>query len=162
MGLISRVSSRTYRKETNHMQKFGQHTIKKSSQVFYETNLSFACVNISPQVPGHVLVCPKREVARYKELSIPEVQDLAVSCQLISKTFESHFKTEATTVSMQDGAAAGQSVAHVHWHVLPRKEGDFERNDDIYAKLQADGTEVRVKRTEDEMQAECEVFRGLF
>ena len=63
---------------------------------------------------------------------------------------------------MQDGKAAGQSVSHVHWHILPRKPGDFERNDDIYAKLQADGTEIRVKRSEEEMEKECVIFRQLF
>merc|ERR1712071_456011 len=112
------------------MQNFGPHSLKKSVQIFYETALSFACVNISPLVPGHVLVCPKRDVARYKNLSMDEVVDLAKSCQIVSSALETHFKAEALTISMQDGKAAGQSVAHVHWHILPRKEGDFEKNDD--------------------------------
>ncbi|KFO25231.1 Bis(5'-adenosyl)-triphosphatase [Fukomys damarensis] len=33
---------------------------------------------------------------------------------------------------MQDGLEAGQTVKHVHVHVLPRKAGDFRRNDSIY------------------------------
>merc|ERR1712131_12117 len=144
------------------MQKFGPHTLKKSAQVFYESNLCFGTVNISPLVLGHVMVCPKREVIRYKDLTVAEVQDLAVSCQLISRTLETHFGTDATTISCQDGAAAGQSVPHVHFHILPRKPGDFERNDDIYAKLQADGTEIRKRRTESEMQVEAEELRKLF
>ncbi len=37
---------------------------------------------------------------------------------------------------MQDGTAAGQTVPHVHVHVLPRREGDFERNDDVYVMLE--------------------------
>ena len=32
----------------------------------------------------------------------------------------------------QDGPQAGQTVAHVHIHVIPRKKGDFENNDEIY------------------------------
>lgn len=33
---------------------------------------------------------------------------------------------------MKDGQHAGQSVPHVHVHILPRKSGDFEKNDDVY------------------------------
>jgi len=32
----------------------------------------------------------------------------------------------------QDGAQAGQTVPHVHVHILPRKKGDFENNDEVY------------------------------
>jgi diadenosine tetraphosphate (Ap4A) HIT family hydrolase len=39
------------------------------------------------------------------------------------------------TGMMQDGPAAGQTVPHVHIHVLPRKPGDFEKNDDVYDEL---------------------------
>ena len=39
---------------------------------------------------------------------------------------------------VQDGPAAGQSVPHVHIHVLPRREGDFEPNDAVYDAI--DGT----------------------
>jgi diadenosine tetraphosphate (Ap4A) HIT family hydrolase len=35
----------------------------------------------------------------------------------------------------QDGPAAGQTVPHVHVHVLPRRAGDFARNDDVYDEL---------------------------
>lgn len=36
---------------------------------------------------------------------------------------------------LQDGADAGQSIPHVHIHILPRRSGDFKRNDDIYEVL---------------------------
>jgi bis(5'-adenosyl)-triphosphatase len=36
---------------------------------------------------------------------------------------------------LQDGPAAGQTVPHVHIHVLPRRPGDFEKNDEVYDEL---------------------------
>ena len=50
---------------------------------------------------------------------------------------ESHYKATGFNVAVQDGRSAGQSVPHVHIHILPRKEGDFERNDDVYDELEA-------------------------
>ena len=41
----------------------------------------------------------------------------------------------AAGAALQDGPAAGQTVPHVHIHVLPRKLGDFEPNDKIYDAL---------------------------
>jgi bis(5'-adenosyl)-triphosphatase len=42
---------------------------------------------------------------------------------------------ESLTFTMQDGVASGQTVSHVHIHVLPRKEGDFANNDDVYEEV---------------------------
>ena len=50
--------------------------------------------------------------------------------------FEWIFDSSSSTISIQDGAAAGQTVEHVHVHILPRHVGDFANNDDIYEKLQ--------------------------
>jgi bis(5'-adenosyl)-triphosphatase len=44
---------------------------------------------------------------------------------------ERHFKGQSLTLAIQDGPYAGQTVPHVHIHVLPRKPGDFEKNDEV-------------------------------
>lgn len=55
--------------------KFGPWPIH-ASEVFVTSPLSFAFVNLKPVVPGHVLVSPKRVVARFAELTADEVADL--------------------------------------------------------------------------------------
>ena len=52
-------------------------------------------------------------------------------------TIEPHAGAQALTFAIQDGPAAGQTVPHVHVHVLPRRLGDFERNDQVYDELDA-------------------------
>nr|XP_038949561.1 bis(5'-adenosyl)-triphosphatase isoform X6 [Rattus norvegicus] len=67
---------------------------------------------------------------------------------------------------MQDGPEAGQTVKHVHVHILPRKSGDFRRNDNIYDELQKHDREEEDSpafwRSEEEMAAEAEVLRAYF
>jgi len=58
-----------------------------------------------------------------------------------------------------DGPEAGQTVFHVHVHIIPRRPGDFENNDDIYRELDK---KERVARTEEEMANEAAIYRELF
>ncbi|XP_018589665.1 bis(5'-adenosyl)-triphosphatase [Scleropages formosus] len=144
--------------------RFGQHLIKASA-VFLETELSFALVNRKPVVPGHVLVCPLRVVERLRDLRPEEVSDLFQTTQRVANIVEKHFQATSLTVAIQDGPEAGQTVQHVHVHVLPRKAGDFERNDSIYDELQKHDRESEDLpqrwRTEEEMEAEAARLRKL-
>uniref|UniRef100_A0A673H512 Bis(5'-adenosyl)-triphosphatase n=1 Tax=Sinocyclocheilus rhinocerous TaxID=307959 RepID=A0A673H512_9TELE len=113
---------------------FGQHIIK-SSAVFWKTELSFALVNRKPVMPGHVLVCPLRIAERFRDLHPDEVADLFMATQKIANVTEKHFQASSLTIAIQDVPEAGQMVKHVHVHVLPRKAGDFEKNDSIYDEV---------------------------
>ena len=77
-----------------------------------------------------------RCVKRLADLTVDEAQDLFMTVIEAQKLTESYFKSSSSTISVQDGAEAGQTVEHVHVHILPRHMGDFSNNDDIYEKLQ--------------------------
>nr|XP_036875219.1 bis(5'-adenosyl)-triphosphatase isoform X2 [Manis javanica]XP_036875220.1 bis(5'-adenosyl)-triphosphatase isoform X2 [Manis javanica] len=145
--------------------RFGQHLVKPSV-VFLKTELSYALVNRKPVVPGHVLVCPLRPVERFRDLRPDEVADLFQATQRVGTVVEKHFQGTSLTLSMQDGPEAGQTVKHVHIHVLPRKAGDFQRNDSIYDELQKHdkGEEDRpaLWRSEEDMAAEATTLRAYF
>lgn len=143
---------------------FGPHLIRQS-EVFLTSTLSFAFVNLKPILPGHVLVCPRRIVPRFKDLDNAEVSDLFLLVHKISDRLERIFNGTAMTISIQDGSDAGQSVPHVHVHVIPRRKGDFARNDDIYQEIngwKVDADEDREPRTLDEMAKEAEFLREQF
>ena len=44
-------------------------------------------------------------------------------------------QSTALTLAIQDGSDAGQTVEHIHIHLLPRRPGDFKNNDDVYEKV---------------------------
>ena len=155
--------------------KFGQHSCP-FSQVFFTTKYTLGFVNLKPIVPGHVLLIPRRELRRFHELSSEEVSDLYLSAQKVGKVLEREFKCSSLSISMQDGIEAGQSVFHVHVHILPRRVGDFKRNDDIYEHLDKHGSSMnddlikgvdatddqRPPRTQVDMEKEAKWLRSFF
>jgi len=148
---------------------FGPYLLKKSVEVFYVSKLSYGIVNLKPIVPGHVLVIPKRVVKRFQELSPEEVGDLWQSAQHIGVKLEQYYQAQAMTFCIQDGEAAGQTVPHVHVHVIPRRPGDFKRNDQVYEMLESNSVqkweidnEGRRSRTEEEMEEEAKRLRTLW
>lgn len=142
---------------------FGGHSIN-SSVLFYRSALSFAFVNRKPVLPGHVLVSPVRPVEKFSDLTPTEVSDLFQVVQVVSRVVEKHYSASSLTVAIQDGPEAGQTVKHVHVHVLPRKPGDFQKSDDVYEKLEKhDRKEDKSKwRTEEDMAQEAAILRKYF
>eukprot|EP00117_Sycon_ciliatum_P008219 scpid102986/ scgid2074/ Bis(5&apos; AP3A hydrolase; Diadenosine 5&apos; Dinucleosidetriphosphatase; Fragile histidine triad protein len=111
-----------------------------------------------------VLVSPRRVAPRFCDLTAEEVSDLFLTSQRVARVVEKEYNGTSLTVSVQDGPDAGQSVPHVHVHILPRKAGDFKRNDDIYTELEGhDKTpSTDVFRSIDDMAAESTRLEGLF
>lgn len=127
--------------------RFGKFVIS-SKHIFYRSKLSSAIVNLRPIVPGHVLVVPKRVAPRLADLNEEEYLDLWQAVRTVQHVLKKQYNATAFNVAVQDGYHAGQSVPHVHVHILPRAEGDFERNDDVYDELQdwAPRTELEISK----------------
>lgn len=117
-------------------QLFGRFRIS-SNQIFHKTIHSYALVNLRPIVPGHVLVCSNRVTPLLSDLDEEEFYDLWKTVRIVQQILKQQYNCNAFNVAVQDGVGAGQSVPHVHVHILPRYIGDIERNDDIYDQLEA-------------------------
>ncbi|KAF1987536.1 HIT finger domain-containing protein [Aulographum hederae CBS 113979] len=124
---------------TNKAIHFGSFLV--TNQVFHLTPLSFALVNLKPLLPGHVLVCPLRPVPRLRDLSPAEVSDLFLTVQRVGKMIERVYGASALNIAVQDGKDAGQSVGHVHAHIIPRVKGDL-KEDEIYERLEGSEGDV--------------------
>jgi bis(5'-adenosyl)-triphosphatase len=116
--------------------RFARFVIR-SACIFYRSLLSVSFVNLRPIVPGHVLVMPKRRAPFLRDLDTSEHDDLWRTVRATQRILRAaHPRCAGFNVAVQDGPSAGQSVPHVHVHVLPRSGGDLERNDDIYEALE--------------------------
>lgn len=95
-----------------------------ASATIYEDDLFRVILDISPAAKGHALLLPKRHMANLFELDGKEsTQALAVMkkiCDALVKTLN----CDGINILQNNGAAAGQSVFHLHFHMIPRYDGD--------------------------------------
>ena len=90
----------------------------------YEDDQVIAFLDLAPVHPGHVLVVPKEHYADI--LGFP-AECAAAVCGAVQKVAAAQMKALGATgvnVLQNNGAAAGQAVFHIHWHVIPRFDGD--------------------------------------
>jgi bis(5'-adenosyl)-triphosphatase len=103
----------------------------------YAGDGEFAAIyNIAPVLPGHSLVIPRRHVERLGLLSDNEVCHFFIFARKITDFLSSHFKADGFDWALQDGMSAGQTVGHVHLHMIPRWFGDLPSPGDWYTRLQ--------------------------
>lgn len=78
-----------------------------------------------PVSPGHTLLIPKRHTESIFHLSVSERVDLFALLDRAKFTLDREFKPQGYNIGVNDGRAAGQTVPHVHVHLIPRFEGDL-------------------------------------
>jgi len=91
-------------------------------QKFYEDDLVLALYDYKPICPGHCVIIPKRHVARLEDLSEEETCAIFHVIQRTQKAVAKAFFKENYFILQKNGASAGQTVAHVHFHFVPRQE----------------------------------------
>jgi diadenosine tetraphosphate (Ap4A) HIT family hydrolase len=74
--------------------------------------------------PGHTLIIPKRHVGSCFDLSAQEQDALFQLVRDQKQVLDAEFAPDAYNIGINDGPAAGQTVAHVHIHLIPRYQGD--------------------------------------
>ena len=78
-----------------------------------------------PISPGHKLIISKRHVGSFFDLSSDEREDLMSLLASAKANVEAEFKPDGYNIGINDGPAAGQTVPHLHIHLIPRYKGDL-------------------------------------
>ena len=91
---------------------------------FLEGELCFARYDRYPVSEGHTLIITKRHVSSFFELTQHEMSEITELIVRVEKILDDRFKPDGYNVGINIGEAAGQSVWHVHVHVIPRYHGD--------------------------------------
>ena len=95
------------------------------SRVIDSSPLGLVIRDAFPISPGHTLIIPRRHVGSFFDLESDERAELlALLCQA-KVVADKEFSPQGYNIGINDGAAAGQTVPHLHLHLIPRFEGDL-------------------------------------
>jgi histidine triad (HIT) family protein len=89
----------------------------------YEDDRVLAFLDIMPQAPGHTLVVPKTPARNVLDVAPDDLAYLIKVTQKIAKTAMSVLAADGLNIFQFNEPAAGQTVFHLHFHVIPRRDG---------------------------------------
>lgn len=89
----------------------------------YEDDKTLAFMDVMPEADGHVLVVPKEPAQDILDLSAEGLTTMMTTVQKIAQAVDKALTPDGILIKQYNRAAAGQSVFHIHFHVVPRWEG---------------------------------------
>jgi len=89
----------------------------------YEDEHTLAFMDIMPSIEGHTLVIPKESAETILDLSPDAAVAAMRTAQKVAKAVKRGLNCSGVMLVQLNGEAAGQSIPHIHFHVLPREHG---------------------------------------
>jgi histidine triad (HIT) family protein len=89
----------------------------------YEDAQTLAFMDVMPQSEGHTLVIPKTQARNFLDIEPAALSNLIVVTQRIAKAVQAAFNPDGMRIIQFNEAAAGQTVFHIHFHIVPCYEG---------------------------------------
>lgn len=110
--------------------------------VFARSQNFMAVYNLAPILPGHSLIIPKKHNQSVLELNQDELIEMTLFARNVTTLLLKAFKAEAFNWSVQDREAAGQTLVHLHMHIVLRYHGDMPEPGDWYPKIRHNFNEI--------------------
>lgn len=95
-------------------------------ELILENELTWARYDKYPVSPGHLLIITKRHVADFFATTIEERQALNNLLEEAKKILEREYSPDGYNIGINCGEAAGQTIMHLHIHLIPRYQGDID------------------------------------
>jgi diadenosine tetraphosphate (Ap4A) HIT family hydrolase len=95
-----------------------------NQQIIFQDELVISFRDGFPISPGHTLIIPKRHTPSFFELTELEHKSLLYALHIMKKKLDQDFTPDGYNIGINDGLAAGQTVMHLHVHLIPRYTGD--------------------------------------
>jgi diadenosine tetraphosphate (Ap4A) HIT family hydrolase len=95
-------------------------------EIIAESAIAYAIYDKFPVNDGHVLIIPKRHCSNYFDLTFKEQVECILMLNKVKDIVSAKFNPSGYNVGINVGEKAGQTVHHVHIHLIPRYKGDVE------------------------------------
>ena len=96
----------------------------RTDRIIQENGTAFWILDGFPVSQGHSLIIPKRNVGSFFEVNAEERVGMLALLDEAQKWLSSKYQSEAFNIGINDGLLAGQTVPHLHMHLIPRYAGD--------------------------------------
>jgi histidine triad (HIT) family protein len=110
------------------------------SERIYEDEQTIAFMDLMPQSPGHCLVIPRESAETLLDLSPESALACMRTTHRLAPAVKRAFDAPGIMIVQINGSAAGQTVPHVHFHIIPRHPGAPLR---MHASVRAEASELR-------------------
>jgi histidine triad (HIT) family protein len=99
---------------------------KAPAEILYESRNVLAFLDINPMNYGHTLVIPKEHYPGLKDVPKETLSEIISAVQDLSIAIQNGLQADAYNLVVNNGEAAGQSVFHFHFHIIPRFHSDVK------------------------------------
>lgn len=120
---------------------------KKFGKIIFENETTMAFLSNKPDATAHILVITKEHFANLNDVNIEKYIELQKTLLLINDHLINNCDYTGANILMASGKSAGQSIEHIHYHLIPRNVDDginawpvlsnrkHETSDELYQKL---------------------------
>ncbi len=95
--------------------------------ILYENELVYAIYDAYPVSKGHALIIPKRHVETYFDMNGDELSATHQALVTLKERIDALYGPDGYNIGVNAGEAAGQTIFHLHIHLIPRYKGDVQK-----------------------------------
>ena len=98
----------------------------KKHVIIDENNLFYARWDNFPVSKGHAEIVPKKHITSFFDLSEDELKNFYILIKEVKKRIKDRFHPEGFNIGINEGKVAGQTIMHLHIHIIPRYKNDVK------------------------------------
>ncbi|RPI67052.1 MAG: HIT family protein [Ignavibacteriales bacterium] len=109
---------------------------RSEAEILFQNQNIISFLDIRPINYGHTLVITKKHYENFQSVPLDELHHLMKGLQFISSVVVKSVKADGFNLIVNSGKAAGQTIFHFHFHIIPRYNNDFRFKPDFKSYTQ--------------------------